>query len=98
MAACFDGSIVVYDKERDDVAFIPELEPLGRTESETSRHQPRLIVRKSVQSKNQKNNPVAYWKAANLKINDIQFSPNGRFLAVVAEDGSLRILDYMQEK
>lgn len=88
----------MYDKERDDVALISEAEHLNRDDSSNLKHQPRLIIRKSFQSKNQKNNPVAYWKASNQKINAMQFSADGRFLAVVSEDGSLRILDYTQEK
>ena len=80
------------------MAFTCEAEHPNRDGSSNSKQQPRLIIRKSFQSKNQKNNPVAYWKVSNQKINAMQFSADGRFLAIVSEDGSLRILDFTQEK
>ena len=57
-----------------------------------------MHVIKSVHAKNQKNNPVAVWKLSSQRINAFAFSPDRRHLAVVSEDGSLRIIDYLQEK
>src|ERR1700753_1097113 len=91
LAAHADGSLVVYDKEKEDAAFVPE-EDVVRPASGVA-GKPGLQVLKSVQSKTQKSNPVAYWKVLNQRINDMAFSPDGRHLAVASEDGSLRILD-----
>lgn len=94
-----DGSLIVYDKERDDAIFVPE-EPTNQAsegDGPESEHTP-LHINKSVNSKNQKANPVASWKISNHRINGFAFSPDSRHLAVVSEDGSLRIIDYLQEQ
>lgn len=95
-----DGTLVVYDKEREDANFTPEdgsfgiIKPFDGLESD---HAP-LLVNKSVNSKNQKANPVASWKLSNHRINGFAFSPNNRYLAVASEDGSLRIINYLKEQ
>jgi WD40 repeat protein len=96
MAAHENGQLVVYDKEKEDALFTTEL-PGESTESvkPSSRS---LQVLKSLNSQNQKTNPVAVWKLANQRISQFAFSPDQRHLAVVLEDGSLRLLDYLQEE
>jgi hypothetical protein len=109
LAAHLDGCLVVYDKEKEDVAFVPEESKdegavhspgkegekvrKGSTDSDAVLH-----VSKSVNSRNQKANPVACWKLSNHRINGIAFSPDCKHLAVVGEDGSLRIIDYLKEQ
>ena len=94
-----DGTLVVYDKEKDDAAFLPEENGASIEEKngDVAEHLS-LHINKSVNSRNQKNNPVASWKISNQKINAFSFSPDGRHLAVVSEDGSLRIIDYLREQ
>lgn len=99
LAAHMDGTLVVYDKEKEDVAFTPEdAETNGAATSTANGHTPTLNMKKSVQSKNQKTNPVAVWKVSTQKINAFAFSPDCRHLAVVSEDGSLRVIDFLKEK
>ena len=94
-----DGSLVVYDKEKDDAAFLAEEKSNSQLEADgTADNSARLHVDKSVHSKNQKANPVAFWKLSNQRINAFAFSPDSRHLAVVSEDGSLRIIDYLKEQ
>ena len=109
-----DGSLVVYDKEKEDAPFSPEEEEGEKESSESgesgeaengtknntsSTFSPsRIKVNKSVHSKNQKFNPVAFWKLSHQRINAFAFSPDNRHLAVVSEDGSLRIIDYHKEE
>ena len=98
-----DGSLVVYDKEKDDAAFLPEENGVHTNDdSEKSNgigeHGTTLHVDKSVHSKNQKFNPVSFWKLSNQRINAFAFSPDNRHLAVVSEDGTLRIIDYLKEQ
>ncbi|QDS72183.1 hypothetical protein FKW77_004830 [Venturia effusa] len=96
MAAHMDGTMVVYDKEKDDG---PQVVPdENATVMDEKNGIPKLHIRKSVQSKNQKTNPVACWKVCNQKINAFAFSPDGRHLAVASEDGCLRIIDYHEEQ
>lgn len=93
---------MVYDKEKDDTAFLPEengVNTNGSSESDGSvDHTPQLHIDKSVHSKNQKFNPVSFWKLSNQRINAFAFSPDNRHLAVVSEDGTLRIIDYLKEQ
>lgn len=98
LAAHMDGSLVVYDKEKDDATFLPEEQSNGNLETNGIDHTVVLHVNKSVHSKNQKVNPVAFWKLSNQRINAFAFSPDNRHLAVVSEDGSLRIIDYLKEQ
>ncbi|KKK24651.1 hypothetical protein P175DRAFT_0505159 [Aspergillus ochraceoroseus IBT 24754] len=96
MTAHANGQIVVYDKEKEDALFAPEL-----TENSADAGKPpyqSLQVLKSVHSKNQKTNPVAVWKLANQKISQFAFSPDQTHLAIVLEDGSLRVMNYLREE
>lgn len=97
-----DGSLVVYDKEKEDAIFAPEEE---ETKSNGEAAPPKVVdhykeinVLKSYNSKNQKNNPVAVWKLSNQRINAFEFSPDNRHIAVVSEDGTMRIIDYLKEE
>ncbi|KAF5510627.1 putative catabolite repression protein creC [Colletotrichum siamense] len=105
LAAHMDGSLVVYDKDKEDAQFSPEEElaangtPNGESEATSNvNHNLKIQINKSIQSKNQKTNPVASWKLSNQRINAFAFSPDNRHLAVVSEDGSLRIIDYLKEE
>lgn len=96
-----DGSLVVYDKEKEDAPFVPEDEQTNGSETAApayGTHDNAILINKSVHSKNQKMNPVAAWKLSNQRINAFSFSPDRRQLAVVCEDGTLRIIDYLKEE
>lgn len=107
-AAHMDGSLVVYDKEKEDAQFNPEEEAVNGMANGASgesldannigTHHNTIRINKSVHSKNQKVNPVAAWKLSNHRINAFSFSPDNRHLAVVSEDGTLRIIDYLKEE
>ncbi|GAB1315749.1 Catabolite repression protein creC [Madurella fahalii] len=104
LAAHMDGTLIVYDKEKEDAPFSAEDEGASGTNSEASSSSTgankwcQIHVNKSVHSKNQKTNPVAVWKLSNHRINAFAFSPDNRHLAVVSEDGSLCIIDYHKEE
>lgn len=97
-----DGSLVVYDKEKEDLAFLPEengnYTNVNLENTNGNGETAKLHVDKSVHSKNQKFNPVSFWKLSNQRINAFAFSPDNRHLAVVSEDGTLRIIDYLKEQ
>lgn len=95
MAAHANGQLVVYDKEKEDAPFQPETHYHW---DEKTPHPRPLQVLKSVNSRSQKTNPVSLWKLANQKISQFAFSPDQRHLAVVLEDGTLRVLDYLKEE
>ncbi|MCJ1262743.1 hypothetical protein MMC22_002613 [Lobaria immixta] len=99
LASHMDGTLIVYDKERDDAAFVPEDNNTLTTDFDGLENEhPPLQIKKSVNSKNQKANPVASWKISNHRINGFAFSPDSRHLAVVSEDGTLRIINYLKEQ
>jgi WD40 repeat protein len=99
LAAHMDGCLVVYDKEKEDAVFVAE-DQSPSTEDVTSEtgKKTHLTVKKSVNSKSQKANPVSCWQISSSKINAFEFSPDRRHLAVVSEDGSFRIIDFLKEK
>jgi catabolite repression protein CreC len=99
IAAHMDGTLIVYDKEKEDSTFVGDDSNLEN--GHTNGHTPSnygFQVKKSVQSRDQKANPVAVWKLSPMKINAISFSPDGALLAAVCEDGTLTIFDYIAEK
>ena len=99
IAAHFDGCLTVHDKEKDDGIFVPDETASAATKtSGDGKRLPRLLIKKSVQSKNQRTNPLAFWRATNERINDLAFSPDGKLLALACEDGTLRIIDYVNEE
>jgi WD40 repeat protein len=99
LAAHMDGSLVVYDKEKEDAPFVAEDRSLSADDIKSDAGgRPLFTIKKSVRSKNQKANPVACWKVSNSSVNAFAFSPDRRHLAVVSEDGSFRIIDFLTEK
>ena len=90
---------MVYDKEKDDAPFVPEdhLRPPSRA-STFSKRNISLHLAKSVNSPNQKFNPVACWKLSHQRINAFAFSPDRQHLAVISEDGGLQVIDYLNEE
>lgn len=98
LAAHMNGMMVVYDKEKEDAAFVAE-EASNDDENVFIDEEPdNLHVIKSVNSSNQKTNPVACWNVSGQRISDFEFSPDSRHLAVVSEDGCLRVIDYLKER
>jgi len=101
VAAHMNGMLTVFDKEKEDAEFVPdEVSPVegNGVNIGVDSHGAKFEVRKSVQSPNQRANPVAAWRISNMKLNDIAFSPDGQLLAIVSEDGRLTIIDYIAEK
>lgn len=94
LAAHANGALVVYDKEKEDALFTSE----ANAHDEQAPARLPLEILKSVNSKNQKTNPVAFWKLTSHKLSSFSFSPDQRHLAVVLEDGSLRLMDYLKEE
>ncbi len=98
MASHMDGTLVVYDKEKEDAVFNPDEEEPRPPLDPQDKLSKEFKVLKSVQSKNQKQNPVLVWKLSNQRINSFEFSPDSRHLAVVSEDGTFRVIDYLKEE
>lgn len=97
MAAHSNGQLVVYDKEKEDAPVTPEPGSFIEQTTKPTGRQPMQVL-KSVNSRNQKTNPVSVWRLSGQKIYQFAFSPDRRHLAVVLEDGSLRVMDYLKEE
>lgn len=113
LAAHEDGSLVMYDKERDDPG---EDETGGESNEEDGVNEggdnyyddddldaadgrPYFRVVKSARAGvSSRANPVAVWKVSNQPVNALAFAPDGRHLAVACEDGTLRMIDYAAER
>ncbi|KAI8328984.1 WD40-repeat-containing domain protein [Chlamydoabsidia padenii] len=108
MAAFQDGSIMIFDKEKEDEAFNPDdltVKPHAtQTSSSTSSdsqwhfHQQKFHVSKSSPKVSAKHNPVSHWKISNQSITAFAFSPDCQHVAVVGLDGYLRVINYINEK
>lgn len=55
-------------------------------------------ILKSVNSPHQTKNPVAMYKLSHMPVTSLAFSPDNRHLAVVLEDCTLRIIDFLAEE
>eukprot|EP00164_Ancoracysta_twista_P002238 GFYU01002958.1.p1 GENE.GFYU01002958.1~~GFYU01002958.1.p1 ORF type:complete len:566 (+),score=131.49 GFYU01002958.1:476-2173(+) len=84
LSAHLDGRIYMLDKEKSD----QPMPPLSKDECfSVTRHT----------AKNQRFNPMSRWNVCNDQINDMAFSPNQMILAVAANDGYLRVFDFIAE-
>ncbi|KAF8727529.1 hypothetical protein AX14_007317 [Amanita brunnescens Koide BX004] len=101
-----DGTIIAYDKEREDGAFIPppdESHQWDPTDNIVVTMPPWHPVMSSNQvDKTEKEkvakNPVSHWRVSHRKIVDFMFSPDVKYVAAVSEDGCLRVIDAMSEQ
>ena len=98
LAAHTNGVMVVYDKEKEDAPFVPEESTQDDENVFLDEEHDSLHVIKSVNSSNQKTNPVACWNVSGQRISDFEFSPDSRHLAVVSEDGCFKVIDYLRER
>jgi hypothetical protein len=92
LAAHVDGSLVVYDKEKEDAAFVPE-ESISISEDGMSEGEKKLkkllTIRKSVNSKNQKTNPVSYWQLSSFRVLARPSPPGGCIRRRLVQDHGL---------
>ncbi|KAA8909940.1 WD40-repeat-containing domain protein [Sphaerosporella brunnea] len=102
LAAHNDGSLVVYDRDKEDAPFVPEDAPTHRNANSNGASPASMMgslgIRKSVTSTNQKSNPVSYWSVAKGPITAFAISSDCEHLAVVSEDECLRVFNYVKEK
>ncbi|CAG8562296.1 11217_t:CDS:2 [Funneliformis mosseae] len=85
MASYSDGSIIIYDKDKDDQSFTAST---GNEEESFHVSRP---------SKNAKHNPVSHWQVSKKSVTAFAFSPDCQHVAIVSVDGCLRIIDFVEE-
>ncbi|KAI9305818.1 WD40-repeat-containing domain protein [Cunninghamella echinulata] len=103
MAAFQDGSIMLFDKEKEDELFNPNdhdknvTTTSNHTSSSTSPPSSFRITKPSAKI-SAKSNPVAHWKLSNQSITAFAFSPDCQHVAVVGLDGYMRVINFVNEK
>ncbi|KAL5614451.1 hypothetical protein BROUX41_004556 [Berkeleyomyces rouxiae] len=96
LAGHTDGSLIVYDKEKEDAPFNSDEEP-SIVGQDIGKRRARFKIEKSVTSKNQKTNPVSWWRLYKT-IKQFAFSPDNRYLAIVTKSLAFRLIDFLEEK
>ncbi|KAI0263363.1 WD40-repeat-containing domain protein [Gloeopeniophorella convolvens] len=100
-----DGTIIVYDKDRDDGAFVPgggngEWNPLDSVFVSIPPWHPAHAAGAGGRGDKDKTtkNPVSHWRVARRSIVDFVFSPDVKYVAAISEDGCLRVIDTLAEQ
>ncbi|TPX32091.1 hypothetical protein SmJEL517_g04754 [Synchytrium microbalum] len=81
-----DGSVIIYDKEKDDQPFSVSID----------QNESNFFVSKP--PKSHKFNPYTFWQVGRKPISALAFSPDLQHIAIVSMDGCLRIIDYEAER
>ncbi|KAI8066309.1 WD40-repeat-containing domain protein [Gilbertella persicaria] len=90
MAAFKDGSVMIFDKDKEDEAFHPGDEKLEKNVQVFSLSKPSTKL-------SLKCNPVSHWKLSNKSLTAFAFSPDCQHVAIVGLDGLLRIINFVHE-
>ncbi|KAK2459699.1 hypothetical protein APHAL10511_008344 [Amanita phalloides] len=105
LVAHADGSIIAYDKDRDDGTFVPSnphhsWDPTDSILVTMPPWHPIMSANHTDKSEKEKSakNPVSHWRVSNRKIVDFVFSPDVKYVAAISEDGCLRVIDTMSEQ
>ncbi|KZT55092.1 WD40 repeat-like protein [Calocera cornea HHB12733] len=105
LAAHADGTINVYDKEREDGNFGIASTDTADADAGWNALEDMIVVRPPPpgppakgEKEKQAKNPVSHWRICRRAITDFSFSPDMRYLATTSEDGCLRIIDPSAEK
>lgn len=84
VTAHLNGQLMVFDKDRTE-----ERAPTIMEDRDSF-----VMLRQ----KTDVENPVCIWRITKSAINDLCFSPDGEFLAVVSQDGYLRVFHWKRER
>ncbi|KAL0137587.1 catabolite repression protein creC [Mucor lusitanicus] len=98
MAAFQDGTLMLFDKEKEDEAFHPgdgSRPPFGRPAKHSEKNM--FIISKPPPKTSFKCNPVSHWKLSNQSITAFAFSPDCQHVAIVGHDGLLRVVNFLHE-
>ncbi|CAO3621105.1 unnamed protein product [Mucor hiemalis] len=99
MAAFQDGTIMLFDKEKEDEPFHPgdgQRPVLSKPPVNYDEKYMFKISKPSMKSSS-KCNPVSHWKLSNESITAFAFSPDCQHVAVVGNDGLLRVVNFLHE-
>ncbi|CAO0803166.1 unnamed protein product [Mucor circinelloides] len=100
MAAFQDGTLMLFDKEKEDEAFHPgdgSRPSFGRAANNKYSEKNMFIISKPPPKTSFKCNPVSHWKLSNQSITAFAFSPDCQHVAIVGHDGLLRVVNFLHE-
>ncbi|KAI0032203.1 WD40 repeat-like protein [Vararia minispora EC-137] len=115
LVAHADGCIIVYDKDRDDGAFVPSAPTAPESTGEWNPLDSMFVTmppwhhghdgaaaasgrEKDRDKEKAAKNPVSHWRVSQRAIVDFVFSPDVKYVAAIAEDGCLRVIDALAEQ
>eukprot|EP01134_Creolimax_fragrantissima_P004651 CFRG4651T1 len=88
MVAHADGVMFMYSRERIDPATVMNWKEVGRN----------VFNGFAVMHPRKASNPITRWRVGKGAINDFKYSPDHKHVAVVSQDGCLRIIDSSEER
>ncbi|KAJ6502129.1 catabolite repression protein creC [Mycena sanguinolenta] len=106
LVAHADGTIIVYDKEREDGNFTPH-DPAGGSASKPWDPIDSIFVTMppwhpvssgAAAAAKVAKNPVSHWRVSRRAVVDFVFSPDVKYVAAISEDGCLRVVDTLAEQ
>ncbi|KAI9208329.1 catabolite repressor protein [Polychytrium aggregatum] len=90
VAGYADGSLIFYDKDKDEQPFIgvmPPIDPEGFT-----------VIKSYHERESSVPNPQGWWQISQSAVTAISFSPDTQHIAVVTADGKLKVIDFKGER
>ncbi|KAI8646587.1 WD40-repeat-containing domain protein [Parasitella parasitica] len=99
MAAFQDGTVMLFDKEKEDEPFHPG-DGKGHASSSvgsSANAKSMFKISKPPSKISSKCNPVSHWKLSDQSITAFAFSPDCQHVAIVGHDGLLRIVNFLHE-
>ncbi|RKP14985.1 WD40-repeat-containing domain protein, partial [Piptocephalis cylindrospora] len=95
MSSHANGEILIFHKDREDGGGAQD----GAKESgKGGGGAPSFTRRASLVNRPSRQNPVTRWRLGYSPITAFQFSPDGRWLAVTSMDGTLKLIDFVEER
>lgn len=98
-----DGTIIVYDKEREDGTFKPsevaakDWDPVDNIFVTMPPWHPAAGGALKERDKAIRN-PVSHWRVSRKSIIDFVFSPDVKYVGAISEDGCVRVIDALAEQ
>ncbi|KAJ8522375.1 hypothetical protein ONZ45_g1015 [Pleurotus djamor] len=113
LVAHADGTIIIYDKEREDGSFTPKNpNAVGSTDANGGWNpldeifvtippwHPTASTGNSGKGDKDKTvkNPVSHWRVSRKNVADFAFSSDNKYVAAISDDGCLRVIDALGEQ
>lgn len=93
MAAHNDGSLIIYNKEKEKCYFVQDESLMERSDS-----CPFKVLKSLYDTENQRHNPISYWQLYKHSPTSLSFSPASCHVAVSFSNGTLKLIDYKNER